>query len=542
MALKRLTPGEKSKLKGELESEEKGITSQIDSASLVIDVFQKKSKVEGPYSGKLVYGAPGEMEMIFDFTTGRGGASNIYHSFIYQAPKWKYTVKKVDDFMSVSPAYPEYYERTLSQREKLESLIKTGLASASQAVADYELMRHDYRRYKEIIDYFKTAKKSGDDHVLRSLFVDRIDAFTGEGYSMVTMARRWPTIITDFIRMKTELEDIDKIKADLDVSQAEATVLKTKNQLYKEWKEIFLPDLKSKIARIETMMNAREKSVNEYKEWLKPYLSKYTAMQDLGKKNPAEFVSNAYVTPGFGQSEAFLMTRLWVWKTFSPEEGRKPEMRLKARGGKWSIDPYDDIAKKWQRRIEYKYGVKFTEKDIDAILDEATTRPGSSDVQMMNPEDVYYILFDMTFLLSLLKTPPPEGFEGDNLMIAPIRTWMVSQNVLLLHLIEIKAREAAIEHYINEIIGAKVIEEHALERIEEEFLEKESEKQKRFLRLKAAKRKTGKGLTRFGHLFIKEGPYEPVFFERVSKMYFRATGAYYGQILGWFKKQMQVGK
>jgi len=536
MGLRRLTPDEKMKLGQELEAEEKGITKALISTGLVADLLQAYSRKNGPLAGEIIYGAPGEMEIILDFTAARGAGSNIYHSFIYQAPKWRYTVKKVDEFLIVSPVYTEYYERTLAQRERLESAIKTGLASAAQSVADYELIRHDYRRYKEILDYFKSVHKSNDEHVLRSLFVDRVDAYTGEGYSLVTMAKRWPTIITDFIRMKSEWMDIDEIRRELDVSQAQATVLKTKNQLYKEWKELFLPDLKERFARIETMMKARKKSVDEYKNWLKPYLAKYRAMRDMGESNPAHFVNDAYTIPGFGQSEALTMARLWVWKSFSPEEMGKPEMRMEKRG-EWRIDPYDEVVKKWQKRIEYKYGVKFESSDIDRILKGATTTPGFSDVAMMYPEDLYYILFDITFLLSLLKTPPPEGFEGDNLMVAPLRAWIMSQNGLLIHILELEAREAAIEHYINEIIGAKELEEEALERLESEFgPEKKTNPARGGKKLKG----TRKTLKKFGHLFVRPGPYEPIFFERVAKMYFRASGRFYGQIVEWLKSKMQV--
>ncbi len=535
--LKQLTPYEKETLRQELEKEEPGITKKLDACNHVVDVLHEREK---PYTGEMVYGGPLEMEIILDFTGNRGSGSNIYHSFIYQMPKWRYTVKKVDESIVVSPAYTEYYERTLAQREKLEAAIKTGLASAAQAVADYELMKHDYRRYKEVLDYFKTATKEGDEHVLRNLFIDRVDAYTGEGYSMVTMAKRWPTIITDFIRMKSEWTDIDKIRRELDVSQAEATVLKTKNQLYKEWKVVFEPDLKERFARIETMMNARKKSMDEYKNWLKPYIAKYTSIKDAGVKNPAHFVSNAYVTPGFGQSEAVTSTKLWVWKSFPPTEAHKPEMRYKAKG-EWRIDPYDDVVKKWQRRIEYKYNVVFTEDNVRSILKDAKTKPPDSDVSMMDPDDLYYILFDMNFILGLLKTPPPEGIEIDNLMVAPMKAWIMSQNGILIHILEINAREAAIEHYINEIIGAREIEEETLERIEKEFSGKEeTEKKPRFAGARSAKRRIGNALKRFARLFVKPGPYEPIFFERVSKMYFRASGQYYVQTLNFLKKKMEI--
>ncbi|UCD07199.1 MAG: hypothetical protein JSW41_05235, partial [Candidatus Aenigmatarchaeota archaeon] len=278
---------------------------------LVVDLLQKiaEDNRDKPFTGEVVFGAPGEMEIILDFTGLRGSGSNIYHAFIYQAPKWRCTVKKVDESLYVSPVWAEYYNLTIAQKQKLEGAIKTGLASATQAVADYELLKHDSRRYREVIDYFVKADKTSDEHVLRSLFVDRVDAYTGEGFSMVTMARRWPTIITDFIRMKTEWTDpkvidekkqVEHIRKELDVSAAEATVLKTKNSLYREWVELFLPQVKERYARIENLVRAREKSVDEYRKWLKPYIAKFRVMKEAEEGRPGAWVSDAYVTPGFG--------------------------------------------------------------------------------------------------------------------------------------------------------------------------------------------------------------------------------------------------
>jgi hypothetical protein len=563
-----LTPEERSKIKEEILKEspindissEKQIELLDNPNNMVIDVLQHiaEAKREAPFIGEVMFGAPGEMQTILDFTGLRGSGSNIYHKFIYLAPKWRCTVKKVGESLFVSPVWAEYYNLTIAQKQKIESAIKTGLASATQAVADFELLKHDSRRYREIIDYFVKADKTGDEHVLRSLFVDRVDAYTGEGFSMVTMARRWPTIITDFIRMKSEWTDpkiikedkqVEHVRKELDVSAAEATVLKTKNRLYREWVELFLPQVKERYARIENLVKAREKSVDEYRQWLKPYIAKFKTMKETEETRPGAWMSNAYVTPGFGQTEALVGTRLWVWKSFPIVEMGKPAAKLEvSRGGvRWEFDPYDDWVKRWQKRLEYKYNLKFEEKDVNDILTAATSKTElQMEVQPMYPEDLYYILFDMHWILSLLKTPPPEGIETDNLMIFPLKTWVMSQNALLLHLMEIRAREDSISHYINEIIGAKEIEQEILERVEEEFRPKKPD---RFKSWRNLKKRAGSfrawakpGLLKFYHIFFRPGPYEPVFFERVSKMYFRASGQYYGQVVDYLKDAMRIGK
>ena len=549
MTITRLTPKEKEDLKKEILEKTFFYSHSIDEddlkflgSKMVVDLLQKKDRP----SGFAVHGTPKEMQMILDFTGLRGSGSNIYHSFIYKAPKWRYTVKKADDFLFVSPVWAEFYNITITQKQKIEAAIKAGLTSAAQAVADFELLSHDTRRYKEIINFFLKAQKTGDEHILRSLFVDRVDAYTGEGYSMVTMARRWPTIITDFIRMKSELDEVDEIRKELSVSAAEATVLKTKNILYNEWKCMFLPVVKERYARIENLAQARKKSVDEYKEWLKPYISKFKAMQELDEKNPAAWVTDAYTTPGFGQSEAMVGTRLWVWKSISVVEMGKPPAVYTKKGGKWEIYPYDDWVKSWKKLIEYKYELKIEDTDVDKLLSDAISKEKLQfENQPMYPEDLYYILFDINVLLSLLRTPPPEGIETDNLMIFPMSAWIVSQNALLIYMLELKAKEAAIEHYINEIVGAKSIEEEILRKVEEKFENGDEEEgswkrfRKRFRSFRAWMRPKA---WKFVHLFIKPGPYESVFYERVSKMYFRASGGDYKQVIDFFKEKMQIGK
>lgn len=549
MTITRLTPKEKEDLKKEILEKTFFYSHSIDEddlkflgSKMVVDLLQKKDRP----SGFAVHGTPKEMQMILDFTGLRGSGSNIYHSFIYKVPKWRYTVKKADDFLFVSPVWAEFYNITITQKQKIEAAIKAGLTSAAQAVADFELLSHDTRRYKEIINFFLKAQKTGDEHIIRSLFVDRVDAYTGEGYSMVTMARRWPTIITDFIRMKSELDEVDEIRKELSVSAAEATVLKTKNILYNEWKCMFLPVVKERYARIENLAQARKKSVDEYKEWLKPYISKFKAMQELDEKNPAAWVTDAYTTPGFGQSEAMVGTRLWVWKSISVVEMGKPPAVYTKKGGKWEIYPYDDWVKSWKKLIEYKYELKIEDTDVDKLLSDAISKEKLQfENQPMYPEDLYYILFDINVLLSLLRTPPPEGIETDNLMIFPMSAWIVSQNALLIYMLELKAKEAAIEHYINEIVGAKSIEEEILRKVEEKFENGDEEEgswkrlRKRFRSFRAWMRPKA---WKFVHLFIKPGPYESVFYERVSKMYFRASGGDYKQIIDFFKEKMQIGK
>jgi len=512
-------------------------------------------------TGIALCGGPFEAEMILDFTGLRGSGSNIYLSYVYQLPKWDYCIAKVDEWISVTPEWAEYYNLTMAQKQKLMETIKAGLVSAAESVTHYELLSHDLRRYREILDYFKAGLK--DEHVLRSLFVDRVDAYTGEGYSLITMAKRWPTIITDFIRMKEDWKDVKTIREKLDVSQAEATVLKTKNELYKEWKKLFEPTVRERYARIKNLAEARKKSIEEYRNWLKPYVNRFKMIREEAERVPSADISNPWFTPGFGQSQAFTGVKIWCWKPLVPAEIRKPEMGPLGPSG-FIVDPYDDLVKEWAKKIEERYGVGIYEDEkeyerarkegkapnkkycifVRKFLKDATVKDSLTNLAKMHPSKVYYIFFEATFLLSLVRTPPPEGIELDNLMVWPIKAWFMSQNALLVHLLEIRARELAMEKYIDELIGVTEREEVYLEEIEKEFEEEKPakfERTRKFVKkIKEIASAVNFGLDRFIHIFIRRGPYETVFFERVSKLFARKMGDYYKQQVGFLKEKMGV--
>ena len=506
---------------------------------LVFDDFRAEFGGGRENVGEFVFGGPFEMEIKLDYTGLRGSGSNLYYAYVFQLPKWDYKLKKVDEWIEVTPMFAEYYNITIEQKHKLEAAIKSGLAGAAAAVTDYELIAHDSRRYREILDYFKQATNR-DEHVLRNLFVDRVDAFTGD-YALIQMARRWPTIISDFIRMKEGLTEISEIRKELDVSTAEANILKTKNELFKEWKALFLPAVKERYARIATLMNARKKSIDEYRKWLKPYVARYKMIREKQEERPQEFLSNAYMTPGFGQSQASTGVRLWTWKPFTPQEKGIAPARKWKRGGlktKFIIDPYDKIVKEWQAKVEERYGVKYTEEDIRKLIDKAV------QAGELNPNFTYYVFFDVNIQLNLVRTPPPQGTELDNLVFQPLKAYVISQNVLLMLLIEIAARESSFEKHINELIGSREHEEEELKRLEEELMPKKPEKKSK---IKDASHKTGKWgrkgrnvFEKIFYIFVKRGPYETNFEERITKMYFRAAGGLYGQQVGYILSKMGV--
>src|SRR3989344_4429927 len=268
-----------------------------------------KGNVGGEFKkwlGHALFAMPLEVHTRLNFTGQLGSIMGIYYSLVFQLGKWEFNVKKSDEWIEVSPVHAQYYQLTIKKKEELEGRIKQGLVQVSQAVADTELLMHDKRRYLEFLHYMgyrsfketgkekesalpdelnldedeKKVKARADNHSLKAVFIDQVDMHTGEGISMRSIVSRWPTLITDFMRMEDDWMDPDKVKNNLNVSKAEAIVLITKNKLYNEWKSLFGPEIKSRYMRINELVQAREASVEQYKEWLKPYIARHRLIEE----------------------------------------------------------------------------------------------------------------------------------------------------------------------------------------------------------------------------------------------------------------------
>lgn len=543
------------------------LMSHVKSGELICDVMKKDERFKAAkgVNGKRVMCRPTDQHIKLNPTTNMGGCSGIYYSMTFQLPKWGYETAKLDEWMDVSPVHSDSYNLMISQRNKLEQNIKGGLQSAAQSVADYELLSHDLRKYREILDYFKMGQK--DEHVLRSLFVDKVDAHTGEGYSLITMARRWPTIITDFIRMQSGWIDakkipvpgdqLKKIMEELKVSQAEATVLKTKSELFEEWKRLFFPEIKERYARTKTLVESRKKSVDEYREWLKPYIARHKMMTEATQKDPAKYASNIYMVPGFGQAVAHSGVRLWAWEDFSPQEMHRPETVQ-------MVEPYDATVIEWKMKIEKKYKMTFKQKDIDTLK------------KKLKPGVLYYHMFDIFCNRTIIRLPQL-GEQED--MDIQIEHFLLSQNIMLVHLMEVMAIEKSFERYVNEIIGTKESEEKHLRDIEKEFEPEKKEKKESFARKfrkrmkmlsseeKKAEAQNAEAMkeaeaqkvedvmkaqdekilkmsnslwNRISPYIVKSGPYEWQLKPRVTKMFLIPMATHYGGLVELLKFKMGV--
>ena len=291
--------------------------------------------------GSAINAPPFEGEAYLDFTGPPGSMSDLVYGLVIQLGKWGFARVKMEEWVEVSPAFKQYYDITIQQKQALETQIKSGLAQIANAIHDYELVFHDLRKYREFLEHFtkigkgkeleKSNKEEGGnlmregEQSLKAIFIDEVDVHTGEGIALKLIAPRWPTIIADFMRLADDDTDPDKIAKKLNVSGAEGVVLATKNKLYVEWRDkLFGPTVKERYQNILRLVEARRASIDEYTNMLKPAIARFKIMADAleSKGNRVSTLTSPLFRPGV-QAYSLDYSRICAWRPFSPSEKYK---------------------------------------------------------------------------------------------------------------------------------------------------------------------------------------------------------------------------
>jgi len=480
-----------------------------------------------------------EGEITIDITTPLGGMSGQYYSLMFEMGRRGFAIFKIEESIDVSPVFKQYYDLTIQQKQALEAQVKSGLGQIATAIHDYELIFHDLRKYKEYLDYFtkieqgemllkskkKEEKEKGEQskkegmQTLRSVFIDQVDAHTGEQIALKTITTRWPTIIVDFMRLDDKDVDQKKIADKSGISEAEASILATKNKLFIEWRDsLFKPTLTQRYQHVLRLVEARKTSIQSYTEMLKPVIARFKIINDA-LENPGGRVVpwRSFFQPA---SQAYSMdrTRIWAFLPFGPAEKYKVtrdyldqvsprkagftrnEIEQLVAAGKLAkgadlpalpVEPsIDEIVRKYVPEVEKFYKVKLTIADVfdarknltDLFLRKAMETVGQraykSIGQYVAPGvtwqfSPYYVFLDIPYPRTVIRNP--NGTEMEDVMIENMTVQGRTQNVIIVCLLEVLAREKQLENYISQLVGEvggpdlKTIDELAKEQYPEIF-------------------------------------------------------------------------
>lgn len=476
-------------------------------------------------NGEGLNATPFEAEERLNMTFLLGKGTGWWYSFMFQLPKWGFETKNVKNEMEVSPAFAEYYAKTIEQKEKLEQKIKSGFASLSQAVSDFELIEHDLRKYQDILGFFidlavaernlkkalnKKKKKSDEhdeeimkaidkvkehNHIFRAMFVDQVDVHTGEGLSLRSIAPRWPTIIADFMKMEddygAEGEDelINVIAEDLKVAKAEAVILMTKNKLFRNWKSSFIEVVRERYKNLKWLAETRKRSIKEYRDQIRPLLSRYKSIKDMRSD---KFATGAldrirWYMPGT-QAASADMTVIWAYRPYTAPDMFKASREMKSSvtlteagfnkeeikilnennitecAGLPILPIMDRILRCILYQIQDEYpDARITVKDIVEEANGLNQRymypkePKAAGFEGVGgPRWIaspYYAFYEMEMERGVLKLPDGVTLED---MDGVMKATMISQNILLGRLLELRAMGQQVEAEISRLLGEEV--------------------------------------------------------------------------------------
>lgn len=479
-------------------------------------------------------------------TTPIGMTTGLMISLSFQLKKWEFVSQKVDEWIEVNPTYAQYYQLTIKQKEDLEAKIKQGLASVAQSVADLELLSHDKRKYLEFLHYLgmdddkgRIVDKPGlkDEHSLKAVFIDQVDAHTGDGISMRSIVSRWPTLIVDFQKLSDKDIDVEEIKKKLDVSKAEAVVLSTKNRLYQEWKKLFVPEIRSRYQRILELLRSRDESVNQYRNWLKPYIARHKLLAEGLESPSARNMMQTSDIYQVGAATSFSSHVFWAWRDFEPVEAFRhggSEQLAKERD-EGILRPYDDWTKK--HLIFHKDHGLVTEYPwiTDEWAGEFQKTNEFYNRRWMLRNKIYYSFLKIDFLKGSYRMPTGSEYDDSVYNISAI---FMSQNVLYSKMLELEAKKVELNHYIDRLLG--VIDNNCPVCKFETGQSKPpsyAEKPGRLDKIKEALEELGLNFT-----FFKKGQYERDWDERITKFYLTGMAKIrYQPVVRFIKEKVGYG-
>jgi len=443
-----------------------------------------------------------------NMTSFPGKCSGTLFSLLFWFGKAGYSVHKIEDAMEVSAMDVKYYQITMQQKQALERQIKDGLAGVSSAITDFELLFHDLRKYKDFLNYFmdrSLAIETKNDELLakteqslKAVFIDQVDVHTGEGVALKLIAPRWPTIISDFMRIKDKDTNPKNIGKDYKVSEAEGVVLATKNKLYQEWRESFEKIVKERYERVLGMVKSRKFSIDEYKTMMKPYVERYMSIHEAARESAGRGKLRAlsWLSPG-AQATSFDWLTFWAFKAVARAEparvsyeatgGRERVLKmpfsssfksvlkknmgyLKDNGlhelklSPTGIEPFDKWVWALYRHIEDYYTKKFG-FPVRFTLAELLEMRNSYISGWGGASEPYFKCFDCDVDRAIIRLP--DSVELEDITFDPL-FFLDTQNMMLLRWIEIQAKNKAMELYINQMLG-DTTKERKLEELESEY-------------------------------------------------------------------------
>ncbi len=262
-----------------------------------------------------------------------------------------------------------------------------------------------------------------------------------------------PTIVDDFFRM-TRKEDLKKDTMLKDLPTVEQRMLEVKWDAYQDWLAFFENNVKRRMDALKTLERSREKSLDEYRDWLKPTIARYKMIVDSLEHAASRTGALTHPIKLNAMAISLHEVKIWFWKNFVPPDPHRPPQEMfeieksgVAAFGKWEKDniylhpghglvtSYPWVTEKWI----------FGHANINGWGEKCSGIPNLSE------SDWYYSFQEFVMSRTNFKTSAT-GAEGEDADFK-FANYMMSKNVIAAKYIELKAMHEDLEIYINDLLG-----------------------------------------------------------------------------------------
>ncbi|NOR84495.1 hypothetical protein GQ473_00105 [archaeon] len=408
----------------------------------------------------MIIQAEDQRNVLLNPTTQPGGVMGIYYGLTFELPKDNWILAKPREVIEVNPVHQQYYQLVTAQKEQLEGKIKQGMAGISQSVADLELIEHDKRKYDEFHNYLKALKddtnsvKQKEANLrLKSVFVDQVDFHvggSGQGAGRLSLAfmrnnNIMPTIVDDFYRMNF----LDDIKTgDLcKLPNVERKMLETKFNAYNQWLDIFRSTVERRLGRVNQLINSREKTLDEYKDWLRPIISRHRMIKEMSDTASGRKDLSTKFTHSQGGATSINNLITWVWKNMMIPDDRLYPRELEAMN---KLETLDEWA---QENLIYNYDTGLVCKYPWITKEWIEQKAKSVEASQGFDSNKVYFTFSIIDLTKMnMKFASGAEIEDGDFNVC---MYVFSKNAMLVKLLELECIKEDLEIYIDEMLGIK---------------------------------------------------------------------------------------
>lgn len=207
-----------------------------------------------------------------------------------------YDARKVGEWLHTQPG-SQLHQEMMQRRQTAEQQIGRTVSNLADMYHQKHLLEHDIRKLEQKAEHFDDR----DEAALKADFVDTVDQHTGRS-SIIQMQANdiFPSITADFYNMDS-LSDLTGDGQLADLPEQEKATLRKKWKLYEKWKEKFGNAVHEKLEDVERRLRSVEKSIEQYEEWMKPYVQAIQQMEgDAAAK--IEEMTDPYMVEGYSSS------------------------------------------------------------------------------------------------------------------------------------------------------------------------------------------------------------------------------------------------